>query len=108
MSNSINRGLGRVDLTDAYISAGADVQRDSRKGTRFGTSSGAVEARTPADINVPSAELRSKAKLLAQKYSENEDNVGDHIDEFMNAYKASPDGEQFFQPRYNMNNSQNA
>jgi len=108
MSTSINRGLGRVDLTDAYISAGADVQKDSRKGTRFGTSSGAAEARTPADINVPSAELRSNAKLLAQKYIIDEDGTKQHIDEFMQAFKASPDGEQFFQPRYNMNNSQNA
>ena len=31
-----------------------------------------------------------------------------HIDEFMQAFKASPPGEQFYQPRYNMNNPQNA
>jgi hypothetical protein len=43
MRNSNNPGKARVDLTDAYISAGADVQRDARKGTRFSTSSGAAE-----------------------------------------------------------------
>lgn len=108
MRNSNNPGKARVDLTDAYISAGADVQRDSRKGTRFGTSSGASASRTPADISVPSAELRSSAKLLAQKYVMDEDGTKQHIDEFMQAFKASPPGEQFYQPRYNMNNPQNA
>ena len=107
MRNSNNPGKARVDLTDAYISAGADVQRDSRKGTRFGTSSGAAASRTPADINVPSAELRSNAKLLAQSYV-NDPDTKQHIDEFMLAFKASPPGEQFYQPRYNMNNPQNA
>lgn len=87
MRNSNNPGKARVDLTDAYISAGADVQRDSRKGTRFGKSSGAATSRTPADINVPSAELRSSAKLLAQKYANNDDGTADHINEFMQAYK---------------------
>ena len=108
MRNSNNPGKARVDLTDPYVSAGADVQKDARKGTRFATSSGAAASRTPADISVPSAELRSSAKLLAQKYSENQDGTAEHIDEFMNAFKASPAGEQFFQPRYNMNNPQNA
>ena len=108
MRNSNNPGKARVDLTDAYISAGADVQRDARKGTRFSTSSGAAETRTPRDLNVPSAELRSSAKLLAQKYVMDEDGTKQHIDEFMQAFKASPPGEQFYQPRYNMNNPQNA
>jgi len=108
MRNSNNPGKARVDLTDAYISAGADVQRDARKGTRFSTSSGAATTRTPADINVPSAELRSSAKLLAQKYVNNDDGTADYINEFMQAFKASPPGEQFYQPRYNMNNPQNA
>jgi hypothetical protein len=108
MRNSNNPGKARVDLTDAYISAGADVQRDARKGTRFSTSSGAAETRTPRDLNVPSAELRSSAKLLAQKYVNNDDGTADHINEFMQAFKASPPGEQFYQPRYNMNNPQNA
>jgi hypothetical protein len=87
MRNSNNPGKARVDLTDAYISAGADVQRDLRKGTRFGTSGGAAVSRTPADINVPSAELRSNAKLLAQKYANNDDGTKDYINEFMQAYK---------------------
>jgi hypothetical protein len=64
--------------------------------------------RTPRDLNVPSAELRSSAKLLAQKYVNNDDGTADHINEFMQAFKASPPGEQFYQPRYNMNNPQNA
>ena len=86
MRNSNNPGKAKIDLTDAYISAGADVQRDSRKGTRFSTSSGAAETRTPRDLNVPSAELRSSAKLLAQKYANNDDGTADHINEFMQAY----------------------
>tara|TARA_B100000902_G_scaffold383918_1_gene423407 strand:+ start:685 stop:1011 length:327 start_codon:yes stop_codon:yes gene_type:complete len=108
MRNSNNPGKARVDLTDPYVSAGADVQRDSRKGTRFGTSSGAAESRTPRDLNAPSAELRSNAKLLAQKYADNDNGVGDDINMFMQAFKASPQGEQFFMPRYNMDNPQNA
>ena len=87
MRNSNNPGKARVDLTDAYISAGAHVQKASRKGTRIGTSDGAAVSRTPADINVPSAELRSSAKLLAQKYANNDDGTADHINEFMQAYK---------------------
>ena len=108
MRNSNNPGKARVDLTDPYVSAGADVQRDSRKGTRFGTSSGAAETRTPRDLAAASAELRSNAKLLAQKYADNDGGTTDHIDEFMQAFKASPPGEQFFMPRYNMDNPQNA
>jgi len=87
MRNSNNPGKARVDLTDPYVSAGADVQRDSRKGTRFGTSSGAAESRTPRDLAAASAELRSSAKLLAQKYADNDDGTADHINEFMQAYK---------------------
>ena len=108
MRNSNNPGKARVDLTDAYISAGADVQRDSRVGTRTAKSTGASQTRTPRDLSVPSAELRSSAKLLAQRYANNDDGTKDHINEFMLAFKASPPGEQFYQPRYNMNNPQNA
>jgi len=108
MRNSNNPGKARVDLTDPYVSAGADVQKDSRKGTRIGTSSGAAESRTPRDLAAASAELRSNAKLLSQKYAENENGVQKDIDTFMTAFKASPPGEDFFQPRYNMNNPQNA
>ena len=107
MRNSNNPGKARIDLTDPYVSAGADVQRDSRIGTRFGTSSGAVETRSPRDLAIPK-DKRSNAKLLAQQYADNDNGVGDHINEFMQAYKVSPPGEQFFMPRYNMDNPQNA
>ena len=86
MRNSNNPGKARVDLTDPYVSAGADVRKDARKGTRISTSSGAAETRTPRDIAVPSAELRSNAKLLAQKYANNDYGTADHINEFMQAY----------------------
>ena len=106
MRNSNNPGRARVDLTDPYLSAGADVQRDSKHGTKLSTSSGATDATTPRDL--ASVKLRSNAKGLAQQYAENEGGTTDYIDGFMQAFKASPQGEQFFMPRYNMNNPQNA
>ena len=107
MRNSNNPGKARVDLTDPYVSAGADIQRDSRQGPKIATSSGASEARTPRDLTIPK-DKRSNAKLLAQQYVDNDGETKSKIDNFMQAYKLSPPGEQFFMPRYNMDNPQNA